>query len=111
MRQKILTLTLTAASLHAGDLGRSQAALLTATGADIASSWGMQERNPVLGTGQFGTAQASKAIGISIGMVLAERALTKKWPQSNKILRWVNWAGVGAHGAAAVHNWNLRRRP
>jgi len=94
--------------IHAGDLERSQIALLGSTGIDIASSWGLQERNPILGTGQFGWPQTGKAIGITVGLVLAERVIVKKFPASRRVLKWVNWAGAGAHGAAAVHNWRIR---
>ena len=91
------------------DLRPSQALLLGSTVADVLSSRGMVERNPILGRGDFRVAnQGAKALGITGALIVAETLIVRKFPAAAKVLRFVNFGGAGAHGLAAAHNWRMR---
>jgi hypothetical protein len=85
--------------------------LLAAQSADIASSWGKYERNPILGQGQFGKRQVALKGGMAAGGLALELLIIKRWPKSRRVFRWVNFAGAGVVGATAVHNWTIPRTP
>lgn len=112
MKPLLLSLAF-ATVLHAQDAAQSlrisQTALLGATFADSLSSRGMVERNPVLGRGEFRmSTQGAKALGITAGIVVAQSIVVRKWPKTAGVFKWTNWIGVGAHGAATVHNGIVR---
>lgn len=77
---------------------------------DIASSYGMVERNPLLAgpDGRFGT----KALGIKLGttaaIVSVEYLIVKKWPGSARILSKVNWGTSALTTGFAVHNFAIK---
>lgn len=83
----------------------SQLAFAAGATADIASSFGRTELNPILGRGQFGTQQAGRSIAISAGALLAGELIARKWPRSRKLLTWVNFASAGVRFGAAGRNW------
>ncbi len=83
----------------------SQGALLAATLADALSSRGMVERNPILGRGDFSMRnQGAKAISISVGLVVAESLIVRRWPSTARVFKYTNWIVTGSHSVAAVSN-------
>lgn len=85
-------------------LAASQVSLASSAVADVASSRGGWEANPVLGHGRFGPRQATISLSITAAVILAEKPLLRWSPKSRKLLTWLNFAGAGVHGAAAGHN-------
>lgn len=82
-------------------------AFSAATAADIHSSQGLYEMNPVLGRGPFGGRQAAVKVSITGGLIAAEYFAIRRWPSTEKVFRWVNW--LGAAGTAGVAASNYRR--
>lgn len=74
---------------------------------DTMSSRGAIETNPVLGRGQFGMRQMAIKGGIASGVILAERAILRKHPDTRRFWTWVNYGTGAAITAVAVRNWNL----
>ena len=113
MKTFLLSLVLVA-PLGAADAGKvdfytSQSALLATTFADVMSSRGLVERNPILGRGNFTIAnQGARALGLTGGLIAAEMLLVRRWPASSHVFHWVNFGGSAAHGFAAAHNWRQR---
>jgi hypothetical protein len=82
----------------------SLAALAAATAADIASSVGQYELNPVLGRGRFGGRQIGIKLGIVGGSTLLQSIIVRRHPEYGKGFAYGN-LGVGAvTGAVAVSN-------
>ncbi len=73
---------------------------------DTMSSRGAMEQNPVLGRGQFGARQMAIKAGIGSGMVLAERLIMRKHPETRSFWTWTNYATGTAIAALAVRNWS-----
>lgn len=88
----------------------SMATVAGAEVADVASSWGLYELNPVLGRGQFGLRQASIKGGVAGAGLVAEWILVKKWPKFSRTFRWVNFGVSAELGAVAWHNYHLKGR-
>lgn len=87
----------------------SQGALLASTFADVVSSRGMVERNPVLGRGDFRMArQGARALGISAGVVLVQELIVRRWPSTQRVFKYTNWIGTGGHGVMVLQNWTAR---
>jgi hypothetical protein len=86
----------------------TQAALLASTAADVASSYGQRELDPVLGRGRYGIRQASLEFGITGAMLAAQEILVHHKPFLAKRLAIVNLVRVGAFTGLAVHNESLR---
>lgn len=86
----------------------SVVALLSANIFDVASSWKMQEENPVLGRGvQFGVgSMAIKSALVGTTFVLEYVALRHR-PDYRKRLAWINFGASGALSAVAAHNMSL----
>jgi hypothetical protein len=85
----------------------SQAALLGSTVADVLSSRGRVELNPILGRGDFTIRnQGFKALGITGALVLVETLVVRKWPKMARVFKYLNLGGAAAHGAAATSNWS-----
>lgn len=113
MKRTILIAVLAAAShAQAASWHRlwrvTQAAMLASTTADVASSYGRRELDPVLGRGRYGIRQTSLEFGIT-GIVLAvqEIAVHRK-PILAKRLAIVNLVRTGAYTGLAVHNESVR---
>jgi hypothetical protein len=96
--------------LGATDLYKASLPLyLGAATADIASSWGLQERNPLLGQGTFGPRQALRSAAITGGVVLGAHLAQRRWPALRRPLGWVLLVATGTRGGVAVHNARLHR--
>lgn len=90
----------------------AEAAYMGAAFADVASTQGLYERNPVLGRGQFNwDNQGVKSLAISAGVVVAAELVSRKWPKMRKPLKVVLWIGSAARMAAGVHNWRQHAQP
>jgi len=74
---------------------------------DTMSSRGGIETNPVLGRGLFGTRQIAIKGGIASGVILAERIILRKHPDTRRFWTWANYGTGAAITAVAVRNWNL----
>ena len=86
----------------------SLVALSAASTADVASSWGLYELNPVLGNGQFGSRQLAIKAGITAALVGAEALTVRKHPNLRKPFTIVNWTAAGV--LSGVVGWNLSQR-
>ncbi len=73
---------------------------------DTMSSRGAFETNPVLGRGPFGMRQMAIKGGIASGLILAERLILRKHPETRHVWTWVNYGTGAAITAVAVRNWN-----
>jgi hypothetical protein len=74
---------------------------------DTVSSRGAIETNPILGRGEFGMRQMAIKGGIASGVILAERIIMRKHPDTRRFWTWVNYGTGAAITAVAVRNWNL----
>lgn len=77
---------------------------LGAASADIASSWGLEERNPILGRGTFRAPQAVRSAAITGSVVLVAHLTQRKWPRLRRPLGWVMLGMAGTRGYVAIHN-------
>lgn len=89
----------------------SEITLAGAAVADAASSWGLTERNPMLGN-QFDSRSVAIKAGITGAVLLAERrALHNCIPEEcryrRRIFKVINFVAAGGYSAAAV--WNSRQ--
>ena len=84
----------------------SVAFFVGANAMDTMSSRGAIETNPVLGRGQFGGRQMAIKSGIAGGVILAERLIMRKHPETRRFWTWANYGTGAAIAAAAVRNWN-----
>ena len=90
--------------------GWSLAALGASQAADIHSSIGMYELNPVVGRGPCCTAaQIGTKVGIVAGVQVVAWWATRKHPAARRILSRVNFGAAGLTTAAAVHNYRQRQ--
>jgi hypothetical protein len=90
--------------LHAEDgVWRASVATLAAANvADVATSWGGYELNPVLGRGPFGARQTVIKSGIAAGVVVAEWRWMRRHRRAAAIANFVAsgiLAGVAARNA------------
>jgi hypothetical protein len=86
----------------------SVVAVAGATAADISSSVGMRELNPILGRGAFGPRQAGLCAGASGGVLLIEWFMVRHHA-SERAAAVANFGMAAAHGAVAYHNYTLPR--
>jgi hypothetical protein len=84
----------------------SVAFFVGANAMDAVSSRGSMEMNPVLGRGQFGGRQIAIKSGIAAGVLLAERMILRKHPETQKFWTWANYGTGTVIAAVAVRNWN-----
>ena len=77
---------------------------------DVASSYGMRERNPILAgsDGRFGAKGAGIKLGATAGLAGAEYLIVRKYPRSARILSKVNWSVSIVTTGFAVHNFAIR---
>ena len=85
----------------------SVAFFVGANAMDTMSSRGAIETNPVLGRGQFGGRQMAIKSGIAGGVLLAERMILRKHPETRNFWTWANYGTGTAIAAVAARNWNL----
>jgi hypothetical protein len=105
-----LLLALLLPSSGADLFSRSLPLYLGASTLDIASSYGLQERNPILGRGPFGARQTLTSGAITGGVALGAWALARWVPALRRPLGWVVVGMVGVRGGVAVHNWRQHAR-
>jgi hypothetical protein len=83
----------------------SQAMLVAGNAADIASSWGKYETNPVLRTGpRFGLGSMAIKIGIVAGGLAVQQYVLHKAPNKIPYFASANLAIAGVLGIVAFHN-------
>lgn len=87
----------------------TQAALVASTVADVASSYGKFELDPLLGRGRYGVRQASLEIGITGAMIAVQEITVHHKPLVAKHLAIVNLVRVGLFTGLAAHNEDLGR--
>ena len=72
---------------------------------DTMSSRGAIETNPLLGRGQFGARQTLIKAGITGGVILAERMIMRRHPETQRYWTWTNYATGAAITSVAARNW------
>jgi hypothetical protein len=82
----------------------SQAALAAGNGADVASSMGRQEINPVLGRGQFSGSQIAIKAAIVGGIMLGQEIVARKLPAVSPAFAVSNFGMAGYLGWRAKEN-------
>jgi hypothetical protein len=92
----------------------SVAALIAANIADVKSSWGKQELNPVLATsnGKFGGEAALLKLGLQGGAIAVEYLLLRRHPSKRlyRALTFVNFGDASVTGAMAARNFGIPNR-
>lgn len=95
-------------SSHGLAYGVSVAALVGASAADLASSWGRPELNPVLAlrgqSSRFGWQSAAVKLGITATTLLIQRTILRRRPDLRKQLTVSNFLAAGAMGGVAIRN-------
>ncbi len=87
----------------------SVAVAIGAQGADIASSWGGIEANPMLGRGQrFGWRMATVKAGVVGAGLLVQWIAVRRYPRHKRVAAIVNFGFAGATTVVATRNWSLR---
>lgn len=87
----------------------SVAVAIGAQGADIASSWGGIEANPVLGRGQrYGWQATSIKLCVVGAGLLIQRYVLRRHPQHKRAAAIVNLGMAGATAGVAARNWGTR---
>ncbi len=88
----------------------SQALLIGANTADIASSWGKYEANPLLRTGQrFGYGAMAIKLGVLAGSLTAQHFVVRKSPRQVPFLTSANLAGTAVLSVVAARNMRVPR--
>ncbi|MBA4182105.1 MAG: hypothetical protein C0506_16080 [Anaerolinea sp.] len=89
----------------------SVAALIGANAADLASSWGRPELNPLLtpgsSGGRFGWQAATIKLGLAGGSLLFQRYVLRRRPELQRGFAISNFIAAGAMSAVAVRNQTL----
>jgi hypothetical protein len=88
-------------------------ALLAATSADMASSWGRNETNPMLrsGDGRFGTKGASIKLAMAGAMIAPQLFVMKRAPGSQRLFSIANFLQAGLYTGVAVRNYGVQDGP
>lgn len=92
-------------------LWRASAAVLGAiTVADVQSSWGRREANPLLAgpNGRFGTQGVAIKGGLVAGALVFQHFLIKKKPEAAGYAAFANFGVAAVTGAVVVRNHNVR---
>ena len=82
----------------------SLAAVAAGNTADLMTSMGRHELNPVLGIGTFGLRATGIKIGISTATIGMQYLLVRRRPQAARKLAYVNFGMAAATGGAAAYN-------
>jgi hypothetical protein len=82
----------------------SLAAVAAGNTADVMTSVGRHELNPVLGVGQFGPRATGTKVGISAAVVGLQYVLVRRRPEAARKLAFVNFGLAAATGGAAAYN-------
>jgi hypothetical protein len=87
----------------------SQVLLAGAETADIASSWGKSEANPLLRTGpRFAYGSASIKLGVLAGSLAAQHFVVRKYPQAAPYFAASNLGATAALSAVAARNLGVK---
>ena len=88
----------------------SAAALMAGNTMDVASSYGYQETNGVLrsGNGQLNQRGTAIKFGVMAGALVGQYYLLKQNPEMEKPLAITNFAVGAAFSGIAVRNWKVR---
>jgi hypothetical protein len=93
---------------HQALYGASVAALVGANAADLSSSWGRPELNPILtpsGSGaRFGWQSATIKLGFTATTLLIQRYILRRRPDLRRSLAISNFIAAGALGGVAARN-------
>jgi hypothetical protein len=83
----------------------SRIAIVVAASADIGTSWGKQEANPLLRShnGSFGARGTTIKLGMLAAWLVASRKIQKE-----PVAVWGNFATAGFVGSVAIRNWRIR---
>gem|GEM_PF-3481402 len=96
------------APAHANLYGASVAALIGAHAADLASSWGRPEVNPLLSPGaaggRFGWQAATIKLSLAAGSLVIQRFVLRRRPDLQKTFALSNFIAAGAMGGVAIRN-------
>lgn len=115
--KRLAVFALLAASTAPGaDLGRilyraSQAAVAGANVADVHSSRGLYEANPILGKGRFGIRQTAIKGAMLGSLLTGEEIITRRRPRHRAAATLLNFVAAAGLSAVAAHNYRLKRRP
>jgi hypothetical protein len=83
----------------------SQALLVAGNTADIASSWGKDEANPLLRTGtQFSYGSMAIKLGMMTGCLVAQHYIARRYPNQIPYFASANLAVAGLLSIVAAHN-------
>src|SRR3989304_2000662 len=85
--------------------------LIAAHTADIHSSWGKLEVNPLLRSidGRFRIKGVAIKSGIVMGNLTGQTLILRRWPKARKIATLVNFISVGVVGGVAIRNYTVRK--
>ena len=86
----------------------SQSLLAASQAADAVSSRGLIETNPLLGRGPFGARQESIKGVATVGVIIAEWLIVRRWPGTARGFTWANYLTGAATFGVAGRNWGLR---
>ena len=96
----------------------SQVALVVSTIADAAFSADAirdgraVEANPLMSSdGAVGARGYVVGAGITVGILVAQRFITRRWPKSRNWLKWMNFGASGMHSYLAVRAARIGGRP
>ena len=112
VKRILVVLTLSMISLRAedADSGRKRiwkwsiGVLAAANTADVMTSMGRHELNPVLGVGPFGARATGVKIGIAAAAVGVQYLVLRRRPEAFRKAAYVNFALAGATGGVAAFN-------
>jgi hypothetical protein len=88
-------------------------ALIAATSADMASSWGRNEANAMLrsGDGRFGPKGMSIKLAMAGGMIAPQYFVMKRAPGSQRLFTIANFLQAGLYTGVAVRNYRVQDGP
>lgn len=113
MIRTALAILLAAGVAPAADLYRSSLAAYGIAGAaDVASSYGQREGNPLVITGsrgQFDGSSLALKAGIMGGIFAIEHIAMRKYPRARRVFTVVNFGLAGQTGFVAARNVGRRR--
>lgn len=90
----------------------SQALLAGSDAADIASSWGKNEANPLVRSGpRFSYGSAAIKVGALAGGLAAQHYIARKYPEETSLMASVNLAAAAVLGVVAARNMQVAAGP
>lgn len=88
-------------------------ALVAATSADMASSWGRNEANPMLRSadGTFGARGVSLKLAMAGAMIVPQYFIAKRAPGTQRLFTIANFIQAGMYTGVAVRNYGVPQAP